>query len=169
MERQEVCFQSQQRLRRMKKRFTLLLLLCSSVMAQSMMLHYCNARFAFCIDYPSNLIMQPAPDNGDGRTFKSKDSLVKMLVYGSNNSLLEKLETRFNAESTSSDTRKVTYKLFKPDFFVISGIENKNVFYQKVLFKNDEYKTFLITYPVTNQKIYNPITLKIAASFKHSE
>jgi hypothetical protein len=152
----------------MKKRFALMLLLSSSVMAQGTMLHYCNARFAFCIDYPSNLIMQAAPENGDGRTFKSKDGLVKMLAYGSNNSLMEKLETRFNAESTSSATRKVTYKLFKADFFVISGVENKNVFYQKVLFKNDEYKTFLISYPIAQQKTYDPITAKIAASFKHS-
>jgi hypothetical protein len=152
----------------MKKRFVLFLLLSSSVMAQSAMLHYCNARFAFCIDYPNHFVMQPAPDNNDGRTFKSQDGLAKMLVYGSNNSLLEKLETRFNAESTSSETRKVTYKLFKPDFFVISGIENKSVFYQKVLFKNDEYKTFLMTYPITQKKTYDSITVKIAASFKHS-
>jgi hypothetical protein len=152
----------------MKKVVSLLILLGSSVMAQGAMLRYCNSRFAFCIDYPKNFIMQQAPENGDGRTFKSKDGLVKMLIYGSNNSLMEKLETRFNAESTSSDTRKVTYKLFKPNFFVISGIENKNVFYQKVLFKNDEYKTFLITYPVSQKKTYDPITVKIAASFKHS-
>jgi hypothetical protein len=152
----------------MKKRVALLLFLSSSVTSQSAMLRYCNARFGFCIDYPSHFVVQPAPENGDGRTFKSKDGLVKMLVYGSNNSLMEKLETRFNAESTSSDTRKVTYKLFKPDFFVISGIENKNVFYQKVLFKNDEYTTFLITYPVTQKKTYDAITVKIAASFKHS-
>jgi hypothetical protein len=152
----------------MKKRFVLLLLLGSSVLAHSSMRQYCNSRFAFCIDYPKNLILQPAPENGDGRTFKSKDGLVKMLVYGSNNSLMEKLETRFNAESSSSATRKVTYKLFKTDFFVISGVENKMVFYQKVLFKNDEYKTFLITYPVTQKKAYDSITVKISASFKHS-
>jgi hypothetical protein len=152
----------------MKKRVALFLFLSSSVTAQSAMLRYCNARFGFCIDYPSHFVMQAAPENGDGRTFKSKDGLVKMLAYGSNNSLMEKLETRFNAESTSSDTRKVTYKLFKPNFFVISGIENKNVFYQKVLFKNDEYTTFLITYPVTQKKTYDPITVKIAASFTHS-
>jgi hypothetical protein len=167
--RQEICLSSQQRLRRMKKTVALLLFLSSSVLAQTAMLHYCNVRFAFCIDYPSHFVVQPAPENGDGRTFKSQDGLVKMLVYGSNNSLLEKLETRFNAESGSSDARKVTYKLFKPDFFVISGIENNNVFYQKVLFKNDEYNTFLITYPVTKKKIYDPITAKISASFKHSK
>lgn len=152
----------------MKTLFALLIFLSSSVLAHSAMRQYCNARFAFCIDYPKNFIMQAAPENGDGRTFKSKDGTVKMLAYGSNNSLMEKLETRFNAESTSSDTRKVTYKLFKPDFFVISGVENKNVFYQKVLFKNDEYKTFLISYPVTQKKTFDPIAVKIAASFKHS-
>jgi hypothetical protein len=165
---QEICLSSQQWLRRMNKRVALLVFLSSSVMAQSTMRHYCNARFAFCINYPSNLIMQPAPDNDDGRTFKSKDGMAKMLVYGSNNSLMEKLETRFNAESISSDTRKVTHKRFNPNFFVISGIENKSVFYQKVLFKNDEYKTFLISYPINQKKTYDPITVKIAASFKHS-
>lgn len=153
----------------MKTLFALLVFLSSSVLAHSAMRQYCNARFAFCIDYPKNFIMQAAPENGDGRTFKSKDGTVKMLAYGSNNSLMEKLSTRFNAESSSSDTRKVTYKLFKPDFFVISGVENKNVFYQKVLFKNDEYKTFLIIYPVTQKKIYDAVTAKIAASFKHSK
>jgi hypothetical protein len=152
----------------MKKWFALLLLLSSSVMAQSTMRQYCNARFKFCIDYPSHFVKQPAPDSDDGRTFKTKEGLVKMLVYGSSNSLMEKLETRFNAESNSSDTRKVTYKLFNPNFFVISGIENKSVFYQKVLFKNDEYKTFLISYPIKQKKTYDPITVKIAASFKHS-
>ena len=153
----------------MNKLLVILVFLLSSVMAHNTMRQYCNARFKFCIDYPSNFVIQSAPDNDDGRTFKSKDGLVKMLVYGSNNSLMEKLETRFNAESTSSDTRKVTYKLFKPDFFVISGIENNKVFYQKVLFKNDEYKTFLISYPTTIKKIYDPITAKIALSFKHSK
>ncbi len=153
----------------MKKSLMLLSLLFSSVLAQSMYKNYCNARFAFCIDYPSTLTMQTPPENGDGRTFKSKDGLVQMLAYGSNNSLMEKLETRFNAESTSSSTRKVSYKLFEPDFFVISGTENSKVFYEKVLFKNDEYKTFLITYPTTQKKIYDPITAKIARSFKHSE
>jgi hypothetical protein len=153
----------------MKKQFALLFLLSSSVLAHSTMRNYCNPRFRFCIDYPSSFVAQTPPENGDGRTFKSKDGLVKMLVYGSNNSLMEKLETRFKAESISSDTRKVTYKLFKPDYFVLSGIENKNVFYQKVLFKNDEYKTFLILYPIVQNKIYDPITTKIAASFRHSE
>ena len=153
----------------MKTLFALLIFLSSSVLAHSAMQQYCNARFAFCIDYPSNFVMQAAPENDDGRTFKSKNGLVKMLAYGSNNSLMEKLETRFNAESSSSDTRKIMYKLFKPDFFVISGVENKKVFYQKVLFKNDEYKTFLITYPLSQKKTYDSITAKIAASFKHSE
>ncbi len=153
----------------MKKVWLLLVLMISSATAQTMMQHYCNPRFAFCIDYPSSFVMQSAPDNDDGRTFKSKDGLVKMLVYGSNNSLMEKLETRFNAESSSSDTRKVSYKLFKANYFVISSIENNKVFYQKVLFKNDEYKTFLISYPTSLKKIYDPITAKIAASFKHSE
>lgn len=154
----------------MKKWLLLAGILASSVMAQGPVFKtYCNARFAFCIDYPSTLVMQAPPDNDDGRTFKSKDSKVQMLVYGSNNSLMEKLETRFLAESTSSDTRKVTYKLFKADSFVISGLEHGKVFYEKVLFKNDEYKTFLISYPRTLKKIYDPITAKITVSFKHSE
>jgi hypothetical protein len=144
--------------------------LISSVMAQSLVFkHYCNARFAFCLDYPSTLLLQPPPDNGDGRTFKSKDGKVQMLAYGSYNSLQEKLETRFLAESTSSGTRKITYKLFKPDFFVISGIENNKVFYEKILYKDDTYKTLLISYPTALKKTYDPITAKIVRSFKHSQ
>jgi hypothetical protein len=169
MDGEQVCFSSQQRLWRVKRFWVLWVFLISSVMAQDSMLHYCNARFAFCIDYPSALRVQTPPDNGDGRTFKSPDGQVTMLVYGSYNSLQEKLETRFRAESTSSATRKVSYRFFKPDRYAISGLENGKVFYEKILFKDDTYKTFLISYPASLKKRYDPITAALAASFVHSQ
>jgi hypothetical protein len=109
--------------------------------------HFC------CNHHPTTVMVEP----------------LRAKAYGSYNSLQEKLETRFLAESTSSGTRKITYKLFKPDFFVISGIENNKVFYEKILYKDDTYKTLLISYPTALKKTYDPITAKIARSFKHSQ
>src|SRR5436190_13571117 len=44
---------------------------------------YSNARFAYSISYPSDLLVpQGESDNGDGQKFQSKDVRAVMLVYG---------------------------------------------------------------------------------------
>jgi hypothetical protein len=48
--------------------------------------HYCNSRYAYCINYdPELLIRQPEAQNGDGCTFTGKEGKVKLSVYGTGN------------------------------------------------------------------------------------
>ena len=65
-----------------------------------------------------------------------------------------------------SQTKKITYKVSRSNWFVISGYENENIFYEKTIFRNDEFMTFEIEYPKDQKSIFNPIAAKISKSFK---
>lgn len=43
---------------------------------------YCNDRFNFCFDYPSNFGPEPEPANGDGRTFINDIDSSEIVLYG---------------------------------------------------------------------------------------
>lgn len=127
---------------------------------------YCNERFGFCLEYPDSLLMQPPPDNGDGRIFKSKDGRVELRAYGSLNALSTTLRQEYLKASASSPTRKVTYRLLKTDSFVVSGLEGGKVFYQKTFWRSDVFTTMQITYPPSLKSQYDPVVSRIVRSFK---
>ena len=130
---------------------------------------YCNGRFAFSIDIPTQiLIPQPPPTNGNGRRFVSKDGSAVLRVYGSSNHLRKKLIDRYVEESNLSDKPAqtlVTYKVIKDDWFVISGYEGDKIFYQKEFLVDDQFKTFIFTFPHSKRAIYEPLIAGFAASF----
>ena len=132
---------------------------------------YSNARFAYSISYPSNLLIpQGESDNGDGQKFQSKDGHAIMLVYGSNNVLGQTIKQLYAEASRGGASdhpkRSITYKILKGDWYVISGNENGRVFYQKTMLRRDAIKTFSIEYGEAQKGIFNPVTTKIAMSFK---
>jgi hypothetical protein len=154
----------------MKYALMLLVLSCCTIAAAQKTItydSYCNARFEYCVSYPTGiLIPEPVAGNGDGRRFWTKDQEVKMMVYGRNNALDQKLAELYAMESTDKAEHAVSYKLKKKSWFVVSGIENDKVFYQKTILRNDQFLTFRIEYPRNQRKLFDPITAKIAASFK---
>ncbi len=126
---------------------------------------YRNDRFDYSISYPSNfLIPQGAAGNGDGQRFASKDNRVVMRAFGQHNAREKSLEEMFNEELKPG--RVVTYKVLKDKWFVISGYEGDKVFYQKTRLKDDVIKTFHIESDRSLQSIVQPMTEKIAKSFK---
>jgi hypothetical protein len=131
---------------------------------------YRNVRFEYSISYPADLLVpQGESENGDGQKFLSRDGRAELLVYGSHNSLNQMLKQVFAEETSSSQeqpNRIVTYQVLKRDWFVVSGIEDGRIFYQKTLLRNGTFKTFRIEYDESQKHIFNPITKRIAASFK---
>jgi hypothetical protein len=140
-----------------------------AVSAQSKFATYTNERFAFSIDYPEELLkMQPPPDNDDGRTFRSDDGTVEMLVWGQENAELKTLDERY-ARDLKGFTEKPTYMVSKRDWYVISGIKDGKIFYQKTMVRRrhgDVYFTLTIEYPESEKAKYDPIVKKISESFK---
>jgi len=131
---------------------------------------YTNERFAYSIEYPSDLLkMQAPPANGDGREFLSKDKSVRMLVWGEYNAAEKSFQERYEFDMKGF-TEKPTYMVLKKNWFVLSGVKDGKIFYQKTLYrktKNEEtFFTFTIEYPKTKRAKFDPIVRRIAASFK---
>ena len=128
---------------------------------------YHNARFNYSISYPSDLLIpQGEAENGDGQKFLTRDGKVEMLVYGSNNALEKTLRAAYQEETGRRQNRTVTYQVLKTDWFVVSGTENDKVFFEKTMLHSGVFKTFRIEYDKGVKNTWDPITAKIARSFK---
>lgn len=130
---------------------------------------YQNARYNFSIAYPSTLMPEGEADNGDGQTFRSRDDTVLMRAWGSQNISNESLRAAYQAaiaDFENSGGGSATYKFLGRGFFVVSGVREGKIVYQKTLMRGGTVKTFLIEYPEALQPTYDPITARIARSFK---
>ena len=130
---------------------------------------YYNPRFEYSISYPVGILYpQEIAANGDGRKFLSKDNQTVMLVYGQENVQRQTLSQLYKEESREdSHTGKVvTYKMLKNNWFVVSGYEDGRVFYQKTIYRNDEFLTSRIEYPEAQKEVFDSITATIAKSFR---
>ena len=130
---------------------------------------YHNARFDYSVSYPAKiLIPQGEAANGDGQKFLSKDGRTEMLVYGSNNSLDQTLREVYHEEISheAHPNRTVTYRVLRADWFVVSGMENGRVFYQKTMLRGSAFKTFRIEYDKTQRHTFDSITAYVSRSFK---
>jgi hypothetical protein len=131
---------------------------------------YHNVRFDFTISYPANiLIPQGEAENRDGQKFLSRDGRTEMLAYGAHNSLDQTLVEICDQEAARTPehpNRLTTYKVVRRDWFVVSGLEDGRVFYQKTFLRNGVLKTFRIEYDESEKRIFDSITTKIAKSFK---
>ena len=126
---------------------------------------YSNSRFGFAIKYPAHWVPQPAPENNDGRRFDSPDGRASLSAWGSFNALEDTIGTGLQREFETPG-RKITYKVLKKDWYVVSGYENGNIFYQKTILKDDVFYSFLLVYPPEDKSLFDPVVAAVAKSFK---
>lgn len=134
---------------------------------------YCNSRFGFCIDYPSNkLNPQGESANGDGQIFTSEDEETTLWVYRDfrDNASIEEefnIESAFESDiQTNKPNRSVTYKKLGSDYYVVSGYIDGKIFYQKTMMTNKGLATSLIEYPESDREYYDKVSETIFSSFK---
>ncbi|MCW5955485.1 MAG: hypothetical protein KIT61_02800 [Pyrinomonadaceae bacterium] len=143
----------------------------TSVFGQVKYSTYHNSRFFFSIDYPSSLvIMQDPPANNDGRTFLSKDGRVEMRAWGQYNAQFLTVEEQFAEELNGHEFEAITYKTLSKNWFVITGVLGRRVFYQKTLYhrfkETGVFYTFTIEYPESEKRKYDPVVKRIEKSFR---
>lgn len=153
-----------------------LLLLIASLFASSLLAgdgdeKYVNVRFGYSIAYPADILHpQGESDNGDGQKFLSEDGSALLLVYGANNVLEQSLEALYQEAlqggGEENPDRVVTYRTMKKDWFVVSGREAGNIFYQKTMMNGDQYVSFILEYPESQKAAYDPIVGTLAKSFR---
>jgi hypothetical protein len=150
--------------------FGIFLIFGSFAAAQEKYESYSNERFFFSIDYPSDLMkMQPPPDNDDGRTFLSNDGQTEVRVWGQYNADSKTLNERYTID-LKGFTGKPSYIELKRDWYVLSGMKEGKIFYEKTLVRRrgdtDVFFTFTITYPSGMKAKFDPIVKRMAESFK---
>lgn len=157
------------------KRFLIEILLtipCSLFAQSDNTVQYCNPRFNFCILYPKSFILQPPPQNGDGRTFVSPDK--KAVIYAWGNLAIEDFSRLGQEFKIATDGIKLVYKRVTNNSFIFSGIDEQGqIVYRKTCKKKINYygqSTFVfqsleITYPPSQQTLYKLYCLQIAKSF----
>lgn len=155
----------------------LIVIFCYSDAAAQRYERYCNARFGYCLEYPSALIPQPEAHNGDGRVFQDKAGNDRLRVYGTGNwnfndegnvislAQLYRMELK-GGRFPSKPARIVTYSALKNGWFVLSGTVGNDVFYLKVVAREDAFCYALLKYPKADSAIYNPVAARLAGSFR---
>jgi hypothetical protein len=148
----------------------LFLLTASALVAQSAQQHvwktYTNVRFEYSICYPADLLIpRNEAANSDGRRFTTKDA--QLLVYGRHNVLNETLgEALIDASAMLAGPHgRVTYKVLKRRWFVISGVNERFVFFAKTIASHDQFKAFELTYRRSEATTYSPLVERISSCF----
>ena len=138
---------------------------------------YCNSRFQYCIDYPKDTIYpQPESPNGDGRVFKNKNGDKVLTVYGrwamNTNGDDMTIKQQYDEDlqggenPNGNERRTITYNKLGRDYFVISGYEDKKIFYQKTILKNGAFCYAILRYNESDKALYDKVSERIFNSFK---
>jgi hypothetical protein len=136
--------------------------------------NYCNERFLFCIQYPKGFMPNGESQNGDGQSFYSKDRKTKISSWG--NLVMENISTLNENFERDTKNENITYSKKNGKYYVISGVENGKIFYQKTLQKKINYLgnnentdiliTYKIEYPIEQKDKYNYYCNKINNELK---
>lgn len=132
---------------------------------------YCNARFNYCISYPSNTFNKPESSaNGDGFQATSKNGELFMSVAGSFNVMDWTLEDiyYFNFEDfkQSETTANNLESVFEDDFSInVFETETQYIFF-KTMLMDDKYVTITISAPLSQRDNVEALRDKINLTTK---
>jgi hypothetical protein len=126
---------------------------------------YANDALGYSLVYPAG-ILEPQGElgGGDGQSFLSRDGRARMLVFslpGGSQSLAD----LYALESADTPSRTVTYQVLRDGWFVVSGYEDDEVFYQKTLLAGERLITAELKYHRQLQAVFSAITSQISWSF----
>lgn len=107
--------------------------------------------------------MQPAPDNNDGRIFKSKDDKVTLVASGINNAMFLDIDSAF--EFYTRDISNIIYENKSERSFVVSWEENEVISYKCVVVGKGSINQFTIRYPKEEEGFYSDVVNRCYDSF----
>ncbi len=127
---------------------------------------YVNARYGYRVCYPAGLL-RPAAEapNGDGRRFNGAGGAV-LRVWGSNNALNDTV-----ASSAAEDRKRLTqngqvsYAVTRPNWYVLSGRQNGQIFYLKSMLAHGTFSTMELRYPAAAQRQWAPVVARLSKCF----
>lgn len=125
---------------------------------------YTNPRYGFTIEYPSAFTVNEVADNGDGAEIVNGS--VKIIVFGSNNIDNKSAKDVYEEEIKGELKEKITYKIQKDDWFIISWKDGNIINYKKTAVGKGSVNTFIISYPEDENAAFAGIVYHISNTFK---
>jgi hypothetical protein len=95
-------------------------------------------------------------------TLRSPDGRATISMWSGNGSL----EQQRSALQNEHPNWNYTYRKNGPNYFVVSGYEGNNIFYQKTLRRGDRTATFLMKYPRSEKARYQRANEMLEATFR---
>lgn len=129
---------------------------------------YYNARFGTTADYPADIftVRAPPPTNGDGQTFRTADGRAQLLIYGTHNA--EEDNPRSYVAKYYNGP-EVTYKRITRSFFVVSGVHDGAIFYNRCNFPAKAegiIDCIGLNYPASDKAKWDAIVTRISSSLR---
>ena len=130
---------------------------------------YTNVRFQYALCYPKDLFSpQGETVNSAGNTFLGQHG-EKLVVYGENSDETPAELRDREVNLTKSRFGPVTYQARLAHGFVISAKSNDTILYSKTLLSNGQYKAFTLTYPVSENTLFDPVAKGLNTCFTDLE
>jgi hypothetical protein len=131
---------------------------------------YVNARFGFSLHYPAN-IFEPGrrSEAGDGQVFAGIRGRGRLLVGALANSDDHSVSSYMNMiRQQSYAGYNVDYAPRGATWFVLSGENDRDVFYEKVIFSCSGrlINSFAMIYPIESKREFDPIVAGIEKTFR---
>ena len=129
---------------------------------------YVNVRFQYSICYPKDLLVpQGESDNSDGQRFRSNKDGAELAAWGDNNASDQTLRQRLSDMEgwLPGASGKVTYKVQKANWLVVSGQSGQMIFYAKTIFSHGQFKTFELTYDRSAATLYDLLVARFVSCF----
>ncbi|MFC3636222.1 peptidoglycan-binding domain-containing protein [Camelimonas fluminis] len=104
-------------------------------------------------------------ESAPGRTRLSSSRTPASLTLFAGGAADGDLPAWFARATSAAPGRKVTYKLLRPDFAVVTGDEGARRFFTRVAAGPDGLRGFTFVYPVTDAAAMDRVTIAIANSF----
>lgn len=133
---------------------------------------YLNPRFGAAADIPARGWTVEIPVNGDGVVLSStrgatitiNGQSVRNIVDNADADIPRTISKIFDA-TIARQGRVVTYSVKRPNFYVVSGTAQGDVFYERVTISPDcpaVYSTLSINYPAALQRMMDPIVSRVS-------
>jgi len=147
----------------------------------NMIENYCNSKFSFSIDYPSDVFVNKIYEDKNSIKLSNKKNSVRLWVGGStialfmsaNNVYMDEICLTSQRGTYDNESIKITYKSQKDNGYVISGYNDtkKTIFYTKGLVYRKNGENVLIeytfTYPIKEKKKYEKLIKIFNKSFSY--
>jgi hypothetical protein len=124
-------------------------------------LRYCNRRFGFCLNYPADFELDPAPIS-DGLAFRNPDGF-RMFVSGANNVRNKTLSDEYESDKKGFDS--LAFQDSGDNWYILNGKAGSKIVYLKTYWGKGSLNQLYIGYPEQLKDRYDKIVAFISRSF----